>query len=196
MNQANSFFLQTLHSAQRGMWTAVERALNHLLQTEVWAREKLLPHAGKTATFSVPPFHLTLQVKSDGTVTAVSKPGGATDVTITTSLTAPKRLHVVGDADFAATIGYLTQHLRWDVEEDLSRWLGDIPARRVVASSQALSEHVRQATQQMVENLSEYFVEENPMLISREQASEFTEEVRDLRDAVERFDKRLRQRER
>ena len=53
----------------------------------------------------------------------------------------PPPVKIEGDVQLAAELGWLAENLRWDVEEDLSRMLGDIPAhvladagRKLVAS--------------------------------------------------------------
>ncbi len=50
-------------------------------------------------------------------------------------------VQIEGDVQLAAEIAWLSDHLRWDIEEDLARLLGDVPAhaladagRRVVAA--------------------------------------------------------------
>jgi ubiquinone biosynthesis protein UbiJ len=35
---------------------------------------------------------------------------------------------VRGDVQFAAEVAWLAENVRWDAEEDLSRWIGDAPA--------------------------------------------------------------------
>ncbi|MEZ5738459.1 MAG: hypothetical protein R3E68_02640 [Burkholderiaceae bacterium] len=40
-------------------------------------------------------------------------------------------LRVEGDVLLAGLLGELILDLRWDAEDDLSRWIGDVPARRV-----------------------------------------------------------------
>ena len=52
----------------------------------------------------------------------------------------PPPVKIEGDVQLAAELGWLAENLRWDIEEDLSRVVGDIPAhalgdigRRVLA---------------------------------------------------------------
>jgi hypothetical protein len=37
-------------------------------------------------------------------------------------------VRIAGDVQFAAEINWLVEHVRWDLEEDLSRLIGDAPA--------------------------------------------------------------------
>jgi len=43
-------------------------AINHLLQSASWARERLMPFAGKTARFRLAPFAVTLKIRDSGEV--------------------------------------------------------------------------------------------------------------------------------
>jgi ubiquinone biosynthesis protein UbiJ len=37
-------------------------------------------------------------------------------------------VHIEGDVQLAAEVNWLADHVRWDLEEDLARLLGDVPA--------------------------------------------------------------------
>jgi ubiquinone biosynthesis protein UbiJ len=56
-------------------------------------------------------------------------------------------VRVEGDVQLAAEVNWLVDHLRWDVEEDLSRLIGDAPAhalgRAARGAAQALQQFVR-----------------------------------------------------
>jgi ubiquinone biosynthesis protein UbiJ len=103
---------------------------------------------------------------------------------------------VDGDADFANTISHLSQNLRWEAEEDLSKLFGDIAAVRLVTGAKSLFETVRQTHQNLQENLAEYFLEENPLLVRPAAVDAFGSEVNKLRDDVERLMKRIAKLER
>ena len=40
-------------------------------------------------------------------------------------------VRIAGDVQFAAEINWLVEHVRWDLEEDLSRLVGDAPAHAI-----------------------------------------------------------------
>ena len=48
------------------------------------------------------------------------------------------RMHVEGDAQVAADIAWLAEHLRWDAEADLARLVGDGPAHELARWGRAL----------------------------------------------------------
>ena len=43
-------------------------------------------------------------------------------------------IKIEGDVQLAAEVNWLADHVRWDIEEDLSRILGDVPAHAVVST--------------------------------------------------------------
>ncbi len=103
-----------------------------------------------------------------------------------------RKAEVTGDTDFAAVISQVASNLRWDVEEDLSRVVGDIAAHRMAQAGRAAAAWPKQAAMSLAENAAEYLTEENVgMLVTPLQAAEFMREVDELRDAVERLDKRI-----
>ena len=176
-------------------------AANHLLRDADWALERLRLHAGKHALLAIGGVTLDFSVAADGLL-AAPQPQHAAQVTVSVPLAlvprwladrnaASREVAVEGDSEFAAAISYVAANLRWDFEEDLSRVLGDIVAHRVGEAVRSV-ERWRGATMRAAQdNLAEYLTEEKGVLPTRQQAERFMQEVEELRDAVERLDKRL-----
>ncbi|MBC7415017.1 MAG: sterol-binding protein [Herminiimonas sp.] len=176
-------------------------AVNHLLSQESWARAQLLPHAGKVACLDAGVATIRLKVTADGMAASASV-GEPIAVTIRIRpadlpliLQNPERafsyVKIDGDADFANTISTLSRTVRWDVAGDLSHVVGDVAAQRVVDGATAAAATVRSTGQKLMENVAEYFLEEDPMLIRPQAVTDFTADVTRLRDDVERLAKRI-----
>lgn len=181
--------------------TPASAAINHLLAREPWARERLLRHAGKVAFFDAGVASIRLKATADGMVQAAAADEPPA-VTIRAKLAdlpliAQNREHafsyvqIEGDADFANTISQLSESLKWEAEEDLSKWIGDIPATRMVAGAKAAIDTVKSTQQKLAENVAEYLLEENPMLVRPQAVADFAGDVAKLRDDVERLAKRI-----
>jgi ubiquinone biosynthesis protein UbiJ len=181
--------------------TLLPAAINHLLVREPWARDKLAAHAGKIACMDAGAIAIKLKVASDGLLEQAITDEDA-DVTIRIKLSdlpllmqnrerAFSTVKVEGDAELANTISQLSQSLRWEAEEDLSRWIGDIAATRLVAGARAALDTAQSTQRKLAENIAEYFLEENPMLVRPQAVADFTSEVTRLRDDVERMAKRI-----
>lgn len=181
--------------------TPVSAAINHLLAQESWARNELIRHAGKIAHFDGGVAAVRLKVAADGMVQAASA-GDAPNVTIRVKMSdlpliaqnrvrAFSYVQIEGDADFANTISHLSQTLRWEAEDDIAKLIGDIPATRVVAGVKAAVEAVKSTQQKLAENVAEYFLDENPVLVRPQTVADFSDEVSKLRDDIERLAKRI-----
>jgi len=173
--------------------------INHLLSRQPSLRDTLKPHAGKAARIDLRLAQFNLTVAADGLLqAAVSEP----NVTITIQpANVPRMLSdmdhtfsyvtISGDADFARTISELANTLRWDLEEELAPWVGDIAAVRIANAARQFLGTAKSTSQKLAENMAEYWLEENPTLLYRNAGEEFTTEVVRLRDDVERLSKRI-----
>ena len=64
-------------------------------------------------------------------------------------------------------------------------------ARRIVGLLRIIASHWRELAERMLDNGANYFVAENPMIVARDELSDFGADVTRLRDDVERLDKRM-----
>ena len=179
----------------------VPAGINHLLAQESWARDKLLAHVGKVACIDVELITMRWKVTADGMVESAAVDAAAS-VTIRVKLAelplmaqnrarAFSYVKVDGDADFANAISQLSQSLRWEAEADLSKWIGDIAAVRLVSGAKAVLGAAQSTHQKLAENLAEFFLDEQPMLVRPQAVADFASEVAKMRDDVERLAKRL-----
>ena len=181
-------------------------AINHLLAQEAWARAALGRHAGKVARIDTGTLALRLSVAADGMV-QLADPDNEPAVTIRMKLAdlpliaqdrerAFSYVKVEGDAEFANTISKLANGLRWEAEHDLEPIVGGIVARRIVGGLRGAAGAFGATGRKVAENVAEFLVEEQPLLVKRAQAEDFAGHVRVLRDDVERAEKRIAKLER
>ena len=180
---------------------AFSRIANHVLAPANWAKAELVRHAGKTARFELAAVHVTVQIGADGLVGVAGESAvpsvtirfqpGAVLQTLADREQAWRSAAIEGDAEFASAISRVAANLEWDFEEDLSRVVGDIAAHRLAQAGRGAAAWPRQAAQSIAANASEYLTEEAKLLVTPLQASEFVRGVDELRDAVERLEKRI-----
>ena len=96
-----------------------------------------------------------------------------------------------GDAEIANLYRELFMLARPDPEEELSRWIGDFPARRVSQFTQALFKLARRARRTAGENIAEYLLEEGRDLVNTTELDEFLRGVDELRETADRIETRL-----
>ena len=176
-------------------------AINHLLAQEAWARDALAMHAGKEVVIDASTVTLRLRATADGMVETSTSEAPA-NVTIRVKLAdlplmaqhrerAFSYVKIEGDAEFANTISQLAKGLRWEAEHDLERVIGPIAANRLVGGARSVFDAARAGQQKVAENVAEYFLEEQPLLIRPAMVEEYANEVSRLRDDVERTAKRI-----
>jgi ubiquinone biosynthesis accessory factor UbiJ len=117
--------------------------LNHILQQEPQAMDRLRRQQGRVVAVRWDRFDMALQASPAGLL-AMAMPGAEPDLRLTLTQ-APWALaqavwsgdkpavDIQGDVLLAAEVAWLFDNVRWDVEEDLSRWVGDAAAHQLVA---------------------------------------------------------------
>ncbi|MBB1600670.1 SCP2 domain-containing protein [Variovorax sp. UMC13] len=126
--------------------------LNHVLQQEPEAQQRLVRQKGRVVQFEWSFVTMRLIATPAGLLDLAPE-GAVPELTLTVTDTSPFDLaratlrgdkpavRIVGDVQLAAEVNWLVDHVRWDVEDDLARVIGDVPAhtlgnaaRRVVGA--------------------------------------------------------------
>jgi ubiquinone biosynthesis accessory factor UbiJ len=179
-------------------------ALNHLLDAEPQARERLAAFAGAVVELRAPPLPaLTFTILPGGRLEA----GGTQPelvVTLKPEFVAAlgkgedhlmRALEVSGDPRLAAEAMWLVRHLRTTLpdiaEEDLSRLVGDVAAHRLAQGARSLFAWQADAVRRLAESFADYVTEENRLVVGRAEHDGFAAGVASLRDALERLEKRI-----
>ncbi|HQQ69740.1 MAG TPA: hypothetical protein PLL92_05425, partial [Alicycliphilus sp.] len=112
--------------------------LNHVLMQEREAMERLTRQRGRVALVQWRVFTMALQVTPAGLLDLAPQ-GVPPDLRVEVAETSPLSLaagalrgdkpsiRIDGDVQLAGDINWLVDHVRWDVEEDLARVIGDAP---------------------------------------------------------------------
>ena len=117
--------------------------LNHILQQELAATERLRRQQGKRMQVQWGALELVLQASPAGLL-SLSVDGVTPDLRLQVTQTSPfelaqtllqgdkPKIDIQGDVQLAAEVAWLVDNVRWDLEEDLSRLLGDAPAHTLM----------------------------------------------------------------
>ena len=178
-------------------------ALNHLLEAEAWARERLAPFAAETLELRAPPLPpLRFAIAPDGRLAAGAPAAGKPSLVITlgpgTLAAAAKgedhllrSIDVAGNARLASEVMFLARHLRWDVEEDVAVLIGDVAAHRLVGFARQAAAWHADAARRIAEGFVEYAVEEQHLLVTKGELDGIAAAHARLRDDLERLEKRI-----
>jgi ubiquinone biosynthesis accessory factor UbiJ len=100
-------------------------------------------------------------------------------------------VQIRGDAEIANLYRDLFAAARPDLEEELSRWVGDMPARHLSLLAKSVRTWARRARRTAGENIAEYLQEEGRDLVTKTEMEEFLRGVDGVRESLDRIEARL-----
>lgn len=182
----------------KGLATQV---LQHLIAQNAWANGLLQPFAGQAIQFNIASIHVSLIILENGSL-AIAGDTCTPDcaVIITPSLllrlmakdeTAKLQIKIEGNTALASALAKVLSNMRWDIEEDLSKLVGDVPAYSITQFGKRATQAVKDSSLNVANMLSEYWQEEKPVIAKKRHVEQFISEVDTLRADAERFEKRL-----
>jgi ubiquinone biosynthesis protein UbiJ len=179
----------------------VENMLNRNLGASPRARELCAALRGRRLQVRVDDLGLRIGFESlGGSLRLTRDPEGEFEAEISGSPLnlialagkSPERLlqsgavQVRGDAELLQRYRELGLLLRPDLEEELSRLVGDAPAHQFARFARGAAAFGRRSTDTAVRNAAEYFAHESGDLVPRAEAEVFLEGVDRLREDVDR----------
>ena len=129
--------------------------LNHILLQEKEATRRLARQNGRVALIQWRSFSMKLMATPAGLLDRAA-PHASPDLTLMVTEESPLALvqlslrgdkpavRIEGDVQLAAEVNWLVEHVRWDLEEDLSRVLGDAPAHALGQAARGMTQALRQ----------------------------------------------------
>ncbi|MFN4121012.1 hypothetical protein [Acidovorax sp.] len=129
--------------------------LNHVLMQEPEAMDRLVRQKGRIARVQWRVYSMALVITPAGLFNLASE-AAVPDLQLEVTETSPFSLaqsalrgdkpaiRIEGDVQLAAEINWLVDHVRWDVEEDLARVIGDAPAHTVAQVARRAAQALRQ----------------------------------------------------
>jgi ubiquinone biosynthesis protein UbiJ len=129
--------------------------LNHILMQEKEATSRLTRQKGRVVLIQWRSFAIKLLATPAGLldradanapadlVLAVTEESPLALVQAVVSGTKPA-VRVAGDVQLAAEVNWLVDHVRWDLEEDLARVIGDAPAYTMAQAARSMASALRQ----------------------------------------------------
>ncbi len=151
--------------AERSVMERVVLLVNHVIGAESAAVDKLRPHAGRAMQIefagwpallpAIGPF--AFRVTPAGLLEWLEGASPPPDLRVAIEAGNPAlalmrlvagdrpAITVSGDAAFASDLDWLIDNLRWDVQDDLARFVGDAPARELSKFAGAFAKALREA---------------------------------------------------
>ena len=128
--------------------------VNHVLMQEPQAASRLARQAGRHVRVQWGQLVFPITITPAGLLELTAVPVDA-DLILTLTETSPWPLvqallqgdkpavRVEGDVQLAGEVNWLIDHVRWDIEADLARLLGDVPAHLLAQNCRNLAQALR-----------------------------------------------------
>ena len=174
--------------------------LDHLLSQNDWMQSKLVDHKNKIILIEISDLKLILKVDENGLLHSLSeaeKFDCIIKLTVNSLISQlinnnNSNISIEGDIELANQVAQVLKKIEWDIEEDLSKYIGDIPAiqttkilKKVVARGQKNIGNITGA-------LLEYWQEENKILTKKINVEIFNSEVDKIVEDTERLEARIK----
>lgn len=186
---------------------ALELVLERALALDPGTRAALAPLDGRelALALSAPPIALRLKVEGERLRVGPDR-GSEPDLGVRATLGAvlaqlvPGRepgampvgqVRISGDAELARRVQHLVQRYDPDIEEALTRVFGDVIGVQVARSARRVLEGLRTTTAGLARDAAEYLTEEGRDLVAKAELETFLDEVDELRDGVERLERKI-----
>jgi ubiquinone biosynthesis accessory factor UbiJ len=200
-------------------WTALESILNRNIAASSEARAACRRLAGKTLALEFTlggSNNVEFNFRCDNETVSIesalvdsSTPKTTTDTIIRgtplafINMMKPKTdgpisggLRIEGDAEVAQAFRDLMQAAKPDVEEEISRFIGDVGAHQLMRFARDTAELGLRIGRTFAQNVSEFLQEESRDVVTRVEVDEFNQAVDKVRDDVERAAARIERLER
>ena len=160
---------------------------------------KLKPYVGMVIELEIDILSLKFLVNNEGQL-IVGDPESPPDAYIQMAIkgliqliTQKKKngITVKGNLDLANDFSNIIEGLEWDMEEDLSRFIGDIPATEITKISKKFIKQSKSNIRNMAENFIEYWQEENKILSKNDDLEIFNVHVDELEEDVDRVEAKI-----
>lgn len=179
----------------------IQFVLQHLMQQNSWTAPLLQPYAHQTIALDFKVARVPLTILANGEL-AVAADSAQADATIHLPPSLAMRMlrkdplgasliKIDGDTSLGIEFGKILSAIRWDVEDDLSKVVGDVAAYQVVQFGQETLKQVQSNARNLGEMLAEYWQEEQPLIAKKTHIEQFNQAVDQLREDTDRLQHRI-----
>jgi len=175
--------------------------INHLLLQNDWMQSKLINYKNKIITIVISDIKIIFQVQDNGQLETIDE-SKKTDCIINLTINdfinqfvnnknKNKKIIVGGDLELANEVSQILKKINWDIEEDLSKYIGDIPAIHTTKLIKKIFKVNKNNINNLTSSLIEYWEEENPLLAKKRNVSYFNSEVDKIVEDTEILEARI-----
>tara|TARA_B110000967_G_scaffold79463_1_gene82121 strand:- start:257 stop:832 length:576 start_codon:yes stop_codon:yes gene_type:complete len=172
---------------------------NHLLSQNDWMQSDLINHKNKIVIIEISGFKTIFKVKEDGQVEMIND---SKDYDCKIKLTINDligqlvnnkngKIGIEGDIELANKISQVLRKIEWDLEEDLAKYIGDIPAIHTTKALKKIKNTTKENIKTLTSSLIEYWQEENKILAKTRDVEMFNKKIDTIVEDTERVEARI-----
>jgi len=172
---------------------------NHLLSQNDWMQSDLINHKNKIVIIEISGFKTIFKVKEDGQVEMIND---SKDYNCKIKLTVNDligqlvnnkngKISIEGDIELANKISQVLRKIEWDLEEDLAKYIGDIPAIQTTKALKKIKNTTKENIKTLTSSLIEYWQEENKILAKTRDVEMFNKKIDTIVEDTERVEARI-----
>lgn len=172
---------------------------NHLLSQNDWMQSDLINHKNKIVIIEISGFKTIFKVKEDGQVEMIND---SKDYDCKIKLTINDligqlvnnkngKISIEGDIELANKISQVLRKIEWDLEEDLAKYIGDIPAIQTTKALKKIKNTTKENIKTLTSSLIEYWQEENKILAKTRDVEMFNKKIDTIVEDTERVEARI-----
>jgi ubiquinone biosynthesis protein UbiJ len=195
------------HPLRAALGRALEFALERALALDPETRAALAPLEGRQLSLALqaPPLALRLRVEQ-GRLRVGPDAGAEPDLSVRATLGAllsqllpgaergalpVGQVRISGDAELARRVQHLLQRYAPDIEEGFTRVFGDVAGVQLARALRRGLAWSRDTATTLARDGAEYLGEESRDLVPKPELDAFLDEVDEVRDAVERLERKI-----
>jgi len=173
--------------------------LDHLLSQNDWMKTKLIDHKNKVVVIEISGLKLIFKIDENGLLHSVNeseKFDCIIKLTVNDFITQltnknNSNVSIKGDLELANQISQVLRKIEWDIEDDLSKYIGDIPAIQTTKVLKKIITNSQKNLGNITGALLEYWQEENKILTKKRNIEIFNSEVDKIVEDTERLEAKI-----
>ena len=177
--------------------------LDHLLSQNSWMQSKLVDHKNKIILIEISDLKLILKVDENGllhSLNEIEKYDCIIKLTVNSFISQltnnnnnnNNNISIEGDLELANQVAQVLKKIEWDIEEDLSKYIGDIPSIQVTKVFKKIVTNSQKNIGNITGALLEYWQEENKILTKKRNVEIFNSEVDKIVEDTERLEAKIK----
>ena len=174
--------------------------INHLLSQNDWMQTLLIDHQHKVIAIEISRLKIIFKVNESGLLQALDE---SEEFDCIIKLTVNDfinqlvnnnngNISIEGDLDLANQVSQVLKKVEWDVEDDLSKYIGDIPAIQTTKVLKKIVTNSKKNISNITGSLLEYWQEENKILTKKINVEIFNSEVDKIVEDTDRLEAKIK----